>query len=235
MKKKIIIAVCALLMCATTPASVKNDTIDVFYIDGARQDHFDGFLLVGKSVTNYNVDYVLDNGHTIATHSITTDKPNQYAATVSKVVVTDSLMSYMRIQDGKVAEKWEHKTTDITDSHRPVLVLNGKMTDYNTINEIYSKDIKSVTVMKAGSEAAKQFGTDAASRGVIVMETKDKTESDDIIVIDDTVVGQEMLDALNKEQVESMTVLKKGSQAAMEYAKGNRNLNVILVRTKKQQ
>lgn len=108
-----------------------------------------------------------------------------------------------------------------------IYVIDGIITTKYEMEKINPDKIASVDILK-GNSAVALYG-ESAREGVV--QIKLKYDAQPLYVIDGEISTREALDKLNKEQIESIDVLK-GEKATAAYGDKGKN-GVLLIRTKK--
>ena len=130
------------------PLTAPADTLDQYFINGQRVEKFDGSQLVGKKIESYGIDTIISpyTHEPVRVHSIVTEGANLPEPSYSIRVVNTSKTDPAFVVDGKQVTK----------------------TDFENLNP---SEIKSMTVIKNGSqEEVKKY--DGWENGVILVETK---------------------------------------------------------------
>lgn len=128
-----------------------EDTVDVYFIDNREIAHFDGSQLNGKTIVAYRIGRVRDQAK--RTHVITTSAGS--GASEREVVI-------------------KH---DIGVPNNILYVIDGKKTTKETFQQLKPEQIKTITVMKEGYEAAKKL-YNVTDKTVIIVTTTDKSISE---------------------------------------------------------
>ena len=139
--------VCGSLKAA--PLTAAPDTLQQYFINGQRIEKFDGSQLVGKTVEAYTIDDIISpyTNSPVRVHSIVTEDAN-----LPKPSST--------IQIRKASGQPD-----------PVFVVDGKQVTKKDFEALNPTQIKSMTVVKNGSqEYVKKYA--GWENGVILVETK---------------------------------------------------------------
>ena len=128
-----------------TPA----DTLTRYYINGLQVENFDGSQLIGKTIVTYRMEYITLPGQTpVRVHVIFTEEPSQVQPSI-------------RIRPVEGAQQAD-----------PAYVIDGKQISKKEFENLDPANIKSMTVIKGGSqEDVKQY--EGWENGVILVETKE--------------------------------------------------------------
>ena len=153
MKKIIfILSLLSVLVCGSlkaAPLTAAPDTLQQYFINGQRVEKFDGSQLVGKTVEAYTIDDIISpyTHEPVRVHSIVTEDAN-----LPKPSST--------IQIRKASGQPD-----------PVFVVDGKQVTKKDFEALNPTQIKSMTVIKNGSqESVKKYA--GWENGVILIETK---------------------------------------------------------------
>ena len=203
--------ICALNMSAAAPVVSAADTVDVYVIDRAMIEKFDGSQLKGKTVLDYNIS----RKDGVRLHTITT----------MQGTVLDAL------------ENLEGK--GVAFSH-PVVLVDGVVQENSDIlREIDPKDLQSINVIATpGTEEAKKYGEAGYKGGVLSVVTKSRAKVRGnasalmIYVINGKVASLSELNAIKPDNIKEMKVIKNpDSPEARKYNSGS-SASVIIVTTK---
>ena len=153
MKKiTLILSLLSLLVCGSlkaAPLTAAQDTLVQYFINGQRVEKFDGSQLVGKTIEAYTIDeFISPYTHgPVRVHSIVTEDAH--------LPKPSSTIGYRK-----------------TEGHPdPVFVIDGKQVTKKEFEALNPAKIKSVTVVKNGSqEDVKKY--EGWENGVILVETK---------------------------------------------------------------
>lgn len=168
----ILSAVCALAIGANTITS-QADTLNVYIINGAKVENFDGSQLVGKTISDYRTMTAsgIKNGVASVTkmHVISTDGETVKSKSHCSVV-TNGEISKVSITgiDGK------HSVSDIQvkeGAKEMEVYVNGKKSTMTDLGAILPEKIASMTVYRAGSPEAAKY-TDDKEKNVLIVELK---------------------------------------------------------------
>ena len=213
MKTFILTALCAVALTAQAQEA-KRDTIDKYIIDKQVIGHFDGSQLEGKHISKYMIAYK-DNGSTVVrNHVIYTSNGDEKAFTIEGDA------------NGPIV---------ISKVLGPLVIVDGKEVSHEEMSMIKSEAIASVNAFKPDSEVAKSYG-EKGRKGVIVVTTKATSVTkvtDPLVIVDGKETSKEDFAKIKSEDIEHMTVLKAGSEAAIEKYGEKGSKGVIIVITKK--
>ena len=112
--------------------------------------------------------------------------------------------------------------------HRPLIIVDG--TETGSIPD--PQDIASVIVIKPGSKAALEYG-DKAGNGVLEINTRKNASLDaanPVVIIDGKEVSSDVMNTLDPEKIQSVTVLKNAEDVKKYTDVPNRG--VIVIKTK---
>ncbi|UKI45555.1 MAG: TonB-dependent receptor plug domain-containing protein [Phocaeicola vulgatus] len=114
-------------------------------------------------------------------------------------------------------------------STKPLIILDGE--EYNgSLNDIKPEDIKSVNVYKAGNEVANAYG-EKGKNGVMKIFTKASEDSISYIINGKPASSKEMKE-ISSSNISSVTVLKRGSEAALNHGEIGKRHNIVIIKTK---
>ena len=237
----------------------QSDTLDRYVIDGEDVTGFDGSQLVGKTIQSYDVS-VSKSGRTVyRVHTVTTapslsglqGKLSGISLNLDALKKLEDIMdslkglediSFAEIQKmgyGKL-EKLKEQIDDLKDEleiyrnisadvmHRPLIIVDG--TETGSIPD--PQDIASVIVIKPGSKAALEYG-DKAGNGVLEINTRKNASLDaanPVVIIDGKEVSSDVMNTLDPEKIQSVTVLKNAEDVKKYTDVPNRG--VIVIKTK---
>ena len=152
-----------LLFCLVLTATTLSAQRTIYVIDNKTVENFDGSQLIGKTIKEYKISTTGKGRDAITVHSVST-VPSVYS--VSGFVSTS----------GDSLEIWKSKKQfqkDYLNGHLPskrvVYVIDGaEQKDAEAFQSLRPSEIKSITVIKAGSSEALKYGDDC---DVIMVET----------------------------------------------------------------
>ena len=140
--------VCGSVNLHAAPLTAPPDTLVQYFINGQRVEKFDGSQLVGQKIESYEIDDIISpyTHGTVRVHSIVTEGANlpnvSYSIRVHSASETD-----------------------------PAFVVDGKQITKKDFEALNPAQIKSMTVIKNGSqEDVKKY--EGWENGVILVETK---------------------------------------------------------------
>jgi len=156
------------------------------------------------------------------------------------VCLSISICQAQETEDTKSKNKKQEKLhIRLKDSLKPDVYIDGKKYDYAVIEWLDQDKIESISVIK-DELAIKEYN---APNGVLLIETKKKTESDNskirirgtenvndpVIIIDGKVSSKSGMDKISPDDIELISVIK-GEEAIEKYNAPN---GVILITLKK--
>lgn len=138
--------------------------------------------------------------------------------------------------------KQEKLHVRLKDSIKPDIYIDGKKYDYVVLEWLDQNKIESISVIK-DERALKEYN---APNGVLLIETKKKTESDNskimirgventnepVIIIDGKVSSKENMKEVSPDDIESISVIK-GEEAIKKYNAPNGAILITLKKKKK--
>lgn len=219
MKRTILSAMLAICLGTVAPAQT-----NVYVLNGKEVARFDGSQLVGKKVVSYRMDARPDGK--VITHLIET-------ADSAKTEKGTSYISVIPMSGGDTL-KLRGAIQGVLDKntkgpHSPLYVLDGEIF-HGTLDSIPAADIKEMRVYKPGSKMATSYG-EAGKNGVVKIYTT-MYESDILCFIDGRRVTQEEVKNFPTSEIKSVTVLSRGSKAALEWGEEGKTHDIILMKTK---
>ena len=147
----LIFSLLSVLFCGSlkaAPLTAAPDTLVQYFINGQRVEKFDGSQLVGKTIEAYTIDDIISpyTNSPVRIHSIVTEGANL----------------------PKVSYSFRVHNASETD---PAFVVDGKQITKKEFEALNPAQIKSMTVIKNGSqEDVKKY--EGWENGVILIETK---------------------------------------------------------------
>ena len=152
-----------LLLCLALTATTLSAQRTIYVIDNKTVENFDGSQLIGKTIKEYKITTTGKGRDAITVHSVST-VPSVYSVSGFVSPSEDSL------------EIWKSKKQfqrDYINGHLPskrvVYVIDGvEQKDAEAFQSLRPSEIKSMTVIKAGSSEALKYGDDC---DVIMVET----------------------------------------------------------------
>ena len=205
-----------------------RDTIDKYIINRQQVAHFDGSQLNGKLISKYTIAYknsgnVVEKNHVIFTAG--------YSDVPSRKGVNDVITTSVRIAENDVISVATTNEVGYSTDKDALLIVDGNVIS----SEEYAKveDIVYLTVINNKDGKAEAIYGDKARNGVIIATTKNyKTDYlPPLFVVDGKEITDKEFGEIKADNIASMTILKKGSDAAREY--GGRLRDVIVVETKR--
>lgn len=156
--RKIIILLC-LALTATTLSAQRT----IYVIDNKTVGNFDGSQLIGKTIKEYKITTTGKGRDAITVHSVST-VPSVYSVSGFVSTSEDSL---------KIWKSKKQFQRDYINGHLPskrvVYVIDDvEQKDAEAFQSLRHSEIKSITVIKAGSSEALKYGDDC---DVIMVET----------------------------------------------------------------
>ena len=148
----LILSLLSVLVCGSlkaAPLTAPSDTLVQYFINGQRVEKFDGSQLVGKTIEAYTIDEFISpyTNSPVRVHSIVTEDAN---------LPKPSSTIHFRIPEAQPD---------------PVFVIDGKQVTKKEFENMNPAQIKSMTVIKNGSqEDVKKY--EGWENGVILVETK---------------------------------------------------------------
>ena len=135
-----------------TPLTAPADTLVRYYINGQLVDHFDGSQLMGKTITSYQIERF--------------NHPEQGPVRVHNIQTSDAPQPPQSSQP-----TIRIRTVGDAQQADPVIVIDGKQVTKKEFEALDPTRIKSMTVIKNGSqeEVKKYKGWE---NGVILVETE---------------------------------------------------------------
>ena len=222
--KRFIVLTFIAIFAATMSYAQEN----IFIINGKKVENFDGSQLSGKKILSFRINKT-DNGeiYTIYTDELLPDSVKNRIVQVTTNVY--EIKKGMQADAEKSAK--EGKTEVYVDvlSTKPLIILDGE--EYNgAFNDIKPEDIKSVNVYKAGNEVANAYG-EKGKNGVIKIFTKASEDSISYIINGKPASSKEMKE-ISSSNISSVTVLKRGSEAALNHGEIGKTHNIVIIKTK---
>ena len=222
MKRVIISALCMLVGVTYIQAEEVSDTTRVYVINGQAINHFDGQSLAGQTIKTYKVDYQRNAKGVTERHTIQTDN-NIKEVGGKKGYVTGTVV------DGKGEPIVGCAIVPVGKVKRA-----GTVTDMNGRFELPVSESADLMISYIGYEKQEVH---ALSGKVISVTLKEKGSDDSvadvIYVLDGKVITRSEMKKISPNTIKDMTVLKKGSKAALEYGPDGATYNIILINTKK--
>lgn len=217
MNTLILTSLCALALNASAKPAA-TDTVDMYMIDNAKVEKFDGSQLVGKTIVSYDVLLVKgkQKDEVIRTHTITTLS--------GKMLQLKGQLSGIHVKDGTAAKGPDAEL---------LYIIDGAEGDPDSLDP---EKIVAVDVYKAGSEKALSYG-EKGRNGVISITTveaagRNLPESSPVIVIDGKTATSEELSAVSPEDIVSVTVYKN-REDVLRYTDDPSGKVIVVVTRKK--
>lgn len=157
-------ALCAVSLNAGSPA----DTVERYVIDGEKIIGFDGSQLQNKVILKYTIDYRNVSGTVEKTHSITTLN--------SQKLQEDALKSLelagkaLKIYDSQIRQS------------KPLIIIDGVVSQESSLKGISADDISSITVYKPSDRSTVTHNGEILDSGTIMVYTKNGKYNADIYV-----------------------------------------------------
>lgn len=219
MKRTILLTMLAICLGSVTLAQT-----NVYVLNGKEVARFDGSQLVGKKVVSYRMDARPDGK--VITHFIET-------ADSAPTTNGERFISIVPVSNGDTL-KLKGTAQDVLgkntkDLHSPLYVVDGEIFQ-GSLDSIPAADIKEMRVYKSGSKMATSYG-EAGKYGVVKIFTT-MYESDTLYLIDGRRATQEEVKNQPTTEIKSVTVLSRGSKAALEWGEEGSTHNIILIKTK---
>ena len=232
MKRILIVALSALLYVLSAVAQE-----NFYFINGKHVADFNGSQLVGMQIKFYEMKRT---EHVIFHNIFTTDSPikiddgpdsiGTLSMTVQSSYNTDN-GSYTIVghSSGSISTTTTSKMRLGTMSG-PLIILDGEIFK-GRMNEIDQTRIKSMNVYKPGSEVALTYN-EMGTNGVIEIFTQ--SLPDDIIyyINGRLAAAKEALKSLSPERIKRVTVLKRGSAAAINACPEGKTNDIYQITTK---
>ncbi len=172
------------MLCASSvniySSELPKDTVDKYVIDNVAIHKFDGTQLENKTISKYIIAYK-DLGNVV-------EKKH--------VIITNQNSSAQSNTDQK--------------NFNGLIIVDGKEIKNSDLAKINNKDIKSMYVLKAGSEAAEAYG-EKGKNGVMLIKTKtaaDNKTAEEVYYIDGKKVDKSRINNLKSENIASVSVVK---------------------------
>lgn len=222
--KRFIVLTFIAIFAATMSYAQEN----IFIINGKKVENFDGSQLSGKKILSFRINKT-DNGeiYTIFTDELLPDSVKNRIIQVTTNVY--EIKKGMQADAEKSAKGGKTEVHVDVLSTKPLIILDGE--EYNgAFNDIKPEDIKSVNVYKAGNEVANAYG-EKGKNGVIKIFTKASEDSISYIINGKPASSKEMKE-ISSSNISSVTVLKRGSEAALNHGEIGKRHNIVIIKTK---
>lgn len=185
MKTLLTFALCAFSLGIHASALLK-DTVDRYMIDNVAIDKFDGTQLMDKTIDKYTITYK-KNGKSVEKHHVITTKKS------------GKIIDIKGMSEGK-------------DRNNTLVLLNGKEVTFSETTSLKPEDISNVTILKAGSEAAKailkQRGRTGKGEVMIITSKVNEEAPEQVIYINGKKSSKSEMKKLQKDVILSMTIKK---------------------------
>ena len=203
--RKIILVFC-LALTATTLSAQRT----IYVIDNKTVENFDGSQLLGKTIKEYKISTTGKGRDAITVHSVST-VPSVYSVSGFVSPSEDSL------------EIWKSKKQfqkDYLNGHllskRVVYVIDGaEQEDAEAFQSLRSSEIKSITVLKAGTSEALKYGDDC---DVIIVETdKYRVAINKLIMsLPGAKVEEDGTFSINGQRIKTVTIVGNGKKVRIK-------------------
>ena len=203
--RKIILVFC-LALTATTLSAQRT----IYVIDNKTVENFDGSQLLGKTIKEYKISTTGKGRDAITVHSVST-VPSVYSVSGFVSPSEDSL------------EIWKSKKQfqkDYLNGHllskRVVYVIDGaEQEDAEAFQSLRSSEIKSITVLKAGTSEALKYGDDC---DVIIVETdKYRVAINKLIMsLPGAKVKEDGTFSINGQRIKTVTIVGNGKKVRIK-------------------
>lgn len=189
MKALLTFALCAFSL-GIHASALPKDTVDRYMIDNVAIDKFDGTQLMDKTIDNYTITYKKNGKSVEKHHVITTKKSNKLSG---KVIGIKGM-------------------SECKDRNNTLVLLNGKEVTFSEATSLKPEDISNVTILKAGSEAAKailkQRGRTDKGEVMIITSNLKEEAPEKVIYINGKKSSESEMNKLQKDGILSMTIKK---------------------------
>ncbi|MCR5130796.1 MAG: carboxypeptidase-like regulatory domain-containing protein [Prevotella sp.] len=112
----------------------------------------------------------------------------------------------------------------------PLIIVDGE--EYTGgLDNIKPEQIKNIDVFKVGGKAAIEMYGEKGKNGVIMIYTKEQTDST-VYIINGQRTPKAEFDKISPENIKEVTILKKGSEAATKLYPEAKNQDIIILTTK---
>lgn len=185
MKTLLTFALCAFSL-GIHASALPKDTVDRYMIDNVAIDKFDGTQLMDKTIDKYTITYK-KNGKSVEKHHVITTKKS------------GKIIDIKGMSEGK-------------DRNNTLVLLNGKEVTFSETTSLKPEDISNVTILKAGSEAAKailkQRGRTGKGEVMIITSKVNEEAPEQVIYINGKKSSKSEMKKLQKDVILSMTIKK---------------------------
>ena len=242
--KRILIAAITCLMAILTATAQESPTkgdaqqsLNLYIIDGRHVDNFDGSQLVGRQIKFYEIK----QQERVTIHNIfTTDNWMKLKENLdSTQVISLQTKTVLNVPDNGswtiVGQPSDTITASRTPSMRmetmsdPLIILDGELY-MGKVGDIKPADIKSINVYKRSSDVARSYG-EQGKNGVIEIFTLRLPDAITYF-IDGEPATKDAFKSLSPENIKKVTVLKRGSWAAMKASPDGKTNDIYQITTK---
>lgn len=157
-------ALCAVALHAEAPA----DTVDRYVIDGEKITAFDGSQLQNKIILKYTIDCRNVSGNVEKIHSITTLNSQKLQEDARKAV--EEAEKALKIYDSQIRQS------------RPLVIIDGAVSQESSLTGISPDEISSITVYKPSDRSTVTHNGEILDSGTIMVYTKNGKYNADIYV-----------------------------------------------------
>lgn len=157
-------ALCAVSLHAGSPA----DTVDRYVIDGEKIIGFDGSQLQNKIILKYTIDYRKVAGTVEKTHSITTLNSQKLQEDARKAV--EEVEKALKTYESQIRQS------------RPLVIIDGAVSQESSLTGISPDEISSITVYKPSDKSTVTYNGEILDSGTVMVYTKNGKYNADIYV-----------------------------------------------------
>ena len=190
MKALFTFALCACVL-GIQASALPKDTVDSYVIDNVAIAKFDGTQLVGKTIDKYTIAYKGNGKSVEKCHVITTRKSDKVIDIKGKVINIKGM-------------------SECKDVNKALILLNGKEVTFSETTSLKPEDISNVTILKAGSKAAKailkQRGRTGNGEVMIITSKVNEEAPEQVIYINGKKSNVSEMKKLQKDGILSMTI-----------------------------
>lgn len=243
MKRILIAAITSLMTILTATAQgspTKGDaqqSLNLYIIDGRHVDNFDGSQLIGRqikfyemkqqeSITIHNI-FTIDNWRELKENLDSTEVISLQTKTVLNVPDNGSWTIVGQPSDTITASRTPSMRMETMSD--PLIILDGELY-MGKVGDIKPADIKSINVYKRSSDVARSYG-EQGKNGVIEIFTLRLPDAITYF-IDGEPATKDAFKSLSPENIKKVTVLKRGSWAAMKTSPDGRTNDIYQITTK---
>ena len=214
-----------------------HQSTNLYIIDGRHVDNFDGSQLVGRQIKFYE----MKQQESVTIHNIfTTDNWRELKENLdSTEVISLQTKTIFNVPDNGswtiVGQSSDTITASRTPAMRmetmsaPFIILDGKVY-MGKMGDIKPADIKSINIYKRGSDVAHSYG-EQGKNGVIEIFTLRLPDAITYFINGEPAT-KEAFKSLSPESINKVTVLKRGSWAAMKASPDGRTNDIYQITTK---